>query len=234
MKNLPKTEGIYLPRLELFILDYDQTVVENFIDFYEAYCEALSTYGEGCLPYEDFIVLMRENKLQDKIPREGDQVKFWTTFRRLYRSRHSFPQRGLRELLLLLRIFNVKVVVVSGRETPSQLILWDLRRHGLDEFIDDVLTISDLVMIGGSEEFLFDKSSLIEYAMKKHGVTGVVLCVGDYVTDYYSCGKIGGLFIGLNTMPERNNSLKEAGVSLLAKDFYEVLWHISELGFLRG
>lgn len=222
-----------MPVSKLLVLDYDQTMVENTFDLYEAYCEALRQYNSNCISYGDFIEILRGNRLDKAIPIDVDLVEFFREFRRHYKSRHSYPQKGLRELLIILKILDFKVIVVSGRETSSQYIIWDLRRHGLDEYVDDVLTIHDLHLINGKEEFLFDKSGLIEYAMRKHGVIGVAICIGDYVTDFYSCKKINGVFIGLNSIPERNEYLRDIGAEFLAGDFSEVFYLLSELGLFN-
>ncbi|MEM0001772.1 MAG: HAD hydrolase-like protein [Desulfurococcaceae archaeon] len=233
MKNLPKPEGKKVARLELIILDYDQTTVENIIDFYEAYCQALRIHGSNCVSTQEFLTLLRENRLGDRIPMEVDPTEFWKTFRRVYVSRHSKPLRGLREFLITLKRLNVKIVVISGRETSPRYILWDLRNHGLDRYIDDVLTFQDMQVYGFKEEFLFDKSDLIRYVKKKHGVSREIVCIGDYIADYYSCVKSGGIFIGINTFPERNRDLEKAGVKMLARDFYDVLVIMYEEGLLR-
>ncbi len=222
-----------MKRLELVLLDYDQTLVDNTVDFYEAYCGALLHFGSKCISYDEFQELLVTNNLQSKIPRGVDPEEFFRVFRRLYISRHSIPQPGLREFLVTMKKLNIKTIVVSGRETHAWYITWDLARHGFLDYIDDVLTINDLVYLGQREKFLFDKTPLYEYAMKKHGVTGLTICIGDYVTDYYSCKSINGVFIGLNKHPERNHFLIKEGVKMTARDFYEVLTLISDAGLLR-
>jgi phosphoglycolate phosphatase len=121
-------------------------------------------------------------------------------------------------------------VIISGRETSKRYVLFDLERHGLVDYVDDVLTFEDLVLLGFKESFLFDKSQLINYAKQKYGVAGEVICIGDYITDYLSCIKAGGIFIGVNKYVERNRYLERAGVKFLAKDFYEVALIVSSLG----
>jgi phosphoglycolate phosphatase len=219
-------------KLRVIVLDYDQTLVDNTVDFYEAYCGAMRYYGTSCLLFNDFLKLLRTNNLDRAIPRGVSPEEFFRVFRGLYLSRHSSLQPGVREFLVLVKAFNVKIIVVSGRETPSWYIVWDLNRHGLMEFIDDVLTLNDRTRLGLEENFLFDKSGLIKYALGKHGVSGGVVCIGDYVTDYYSCKSIGGVFIGLNKYSERNSELEKAGVKMLARDFHEVLVLLSQNGFL--
>lgn len=215
------------------VLDYDETIVENTPDFYEAYCEALRVHGGMCPNFEDFENLFDRNALHEKIPSGVSVEDFWKTFRRLYLSKHSRLKRGIREFLQIVKLLGVKVVVVSGREVHGFEIIRDLRKQGIDELIDDVLTIWDLNVLMGKEEFLFDKSYLISYAKIKHGVQGVIVCIGDYVTDYYSCLKSGGIFIGINSSRNRGLFLKKAGVEVVVSDFIEAFIALSEMGLLR-
>lgn len=216
----------------MVVLDYDESTVENTFDFYEAYCQALKTYGVACPSYEEFIDLLSGNALHEKIPGTTTQEEFWKLFRRIYPSRHSWVKRGLKEFLIALNSFSVKVVVISGRETPSQVIWQDIRKHGLEDYISNVYTLFDLAVMGGNEEFLFDKSYLIKLAKRKYGKGKVHVCIGDYVTDYYSCARTGGIFIGVNSIPARNGVLRKVGVQFVATDFFEVLLILSKIGLL--
>lgn len=224
-----------MPRLKLIILDYDETLVENPFDFYEAYCQTLRIHGSTCPSYDEFMLLLRYNQLSDRIPGEVDQESFWRVFRKLYRSKHSTLRKGLREFLVIMRNFNVRLVVVSGREAPIWDIQRDLINHGVAEYIDEVLTLYNMEIMGFQEEFLFDKSCLIEYAKRKYGIyeDQAVICIGDYITDYFSCKKAGGIFIGINTYPERNSELKKHGVEYTARDFYDVLLIMHDLGLFK-
>lgn len=217
----------------MVVLDYDETVVENIPDFYEAYCEALKIYGVKCPSFSEFEYLFDRNSLHERIPGGIRNEDFWRTFRKLYFSRHSRLKRGIREFLQRVKLFGVKVVIVSGREVHSYEIARDLRMRGLDEYVDDVFTIWDLQVLMGEEEFLFDKSYLIRYAKSKHAVYGDLVCIGDYVTDYYSCLKCGGFFIGMNSSKNRGLLLKKAGVEIVVSDFMEALVVLSDMGFLR-
>jgi phosphoglycolate phosphatase len=219
-----------MPRLFMVVLDYDQTIVDNTPDFYEAFCAALRHYNHPCIPFDEFTSLLVSNNLQHAIPEGVSPEEFFKVFRRSYVSRHSWPRPGVKEFLALLKTFNVKVVIISGRETSKRYVLFDLERHGLVDYVDDVLTLEDLILLGFKESFLFDKSQLISYAKQKYGVAGEVICIGDYITDYLSCIKVGGIFIGINKYVERNRYLERAGVKFLAKDFYEAALIVSSLG----
>jgi len=218
-------------KIKMLILDYDLSSVINDIDFYEAFCSALREVGRSCLSFNEFSTLLESDLLREYVSRYTSEDAFWRKFRQLYISRHSYPRRGLRELLIQMKRFSIKIVVLSGRETHPEYIWWDLRRHGLDELVDDIVTMYDLNTLFLQEEFLFDKSPLIEYVKRKHGVLEGFVCIGDYVSDYYSCMKSGGVFIGIGSVV-RTSVLKKAGVQFTAEDFYEVLLKLRELGLL--
>lgn len=234
MKSLPMadTGEVLMPsRFKMVVLDYDLSSVINDVDFYEAFCEALREINNNPTSFNEFSEMLETNYIREFVRQNTNEELFWRRFRQLYISRHSLPRRGLREFLLLVKSRDIKVVVISGRETHSKYIWWDLRRHGLDDFIDDVITMYESTILQLREEFLFDKSSLIEYAKRKHGVAGGFVCIGDYIADYYSCIKAGGVFIGIGS-DTRTSILKKAGVQHTAKDFYEVIIRLSEIGFL--
>jgi len=216
----------------MVVLDYDLSSVVNDVDFYEAFCKALREIRKECISFNEFSQLLESDLLKEHISQLTCEEVFWRRFRQLYFSRHSFPRRGLREFLVLMKNLNVKVVVISGRETHSDYIWWDLRRHGLDELVDDVVTMHDLNTLFLREEFPFDKSPLINYVKRKHGVLEKFACIGDYVADYYSCVKSGGVFIGIGSAV-RLGVLKKAGVQFTAMDFYEVLLRLRELRLLE-
>ncbi|MEM0198967.1 MAG: haloacid dehalogenase-like hydrolase [Desulfurococcaceae archaeon] len=221
-----------MPKLGLIVLDLDETTLENIFDFYEAYCTALRIHNEDCPGFDEFMVMFNENKLHEKIPSHVNHVDFWRTFRKLYASKHSWLKKGLREFLYYVKNLGVRIVIISGRESPSYGIWFDLRKHGIDEYVDELYTMWDLEILRGYEEFLFDKSYLVNHARRRLGVQGETVCIGDYVTDYYSCVKAGGIFIGINSEESRNTALKKAGVKYVARDFTDVLVILSELGLL--
>ncbi|MEM1628398.1 MAG: HAD hydrolase-like protein [Desulfurococcaceae archaeon] len=217
-------------RIEMIILDYDLTIVNNYVDFYETYCNALRYYGVDPPSFDEFVKMIENNTLSSKIPRNIDEQEFWKYFRKIYISRHSWLRRGFIEFALLLRNMGAKFIVISGRETSPEYIWLDLRRLGIDHLIDDVITMSMLQEINGHEDFPFDKSSLIEYAMQKHGIImNNIICIGDYITDYYSCVKKGLIFIGINDIEKRNQVLRESGVKIISRDFMELLPIILDL-----
>uniref|UniRef100_A0A7C2FFF8 HAD family hydrolase n=1 Tax=Thermosphaera aggregans TaxID=54254 RepID=A0A7C2FFF8_9CREN len=217
--------------VKLVIFDYDLTFVDNYVDFYEAYSHALKIYG--CKPpsFDKFMEMLEHDELEDSVPAGINKNDFWRLFRRVYVSRHGFLKKGCKEALNTLKSkYHVKTAIISGRETSSEYIWMELRRLGVDEFIDEVYTLQDLVYLNGVEESLFDKSWLLNYVMRKHGVLPCqTVFLGDYITDYLSALKSNVYFIGVNQSEVRGGLMVKKGVGLVARDFYDVLLHISSL-----
>ncbi|MEM4833797.1 MAG: HAD hydrolase-like protein [Thermosphaera sp.] len=221
--------------LRLVLFDYDLTFVDNYIDFYEAYTQTLKLYGLPPLGFNDFVAMLENDTLEDSIPKSIPKTDFWRTFRKLYVSRHGVLKRGCRELLLFLKtFFNAKVVIISGRESSPHYIWMELRRLGVDEYVDEVYTMHDLEVLNGVEESLFDKTWLIKYVIRKYGVEPCeTVFLGDYITDYYSATKSGVFFIGVNQSESRRKLMMRKGVRLQAKDLLEAFSYITSLPFLK-
>ncbi|ADV64566.1 HAD family hydrolase [Desulfurococcus mucosus] len=217
-------------RIRLVVMDYDLSMVYNLSDFYEAYSGALKSYGGGFISFDEFLNLLNEDRLSERIPGGVREEEFWLLFRRIYVSRHPIPMDGVVDLLRLLKSLPVKIAVVSGRETSGEYIWRDLRMLGLDEYVDEVYTVSDLQRLNGLEEYLFDKSWIISYILRKHGVAPCnALCIGDFTTDLLSCRKLGIPFIGVNKDEYRGMLLKKRGAAIVVKNLFEVVQWIPEL-----
>jgi len=220
-----------LTRVRLVILDYDLTLVNNVIDFYLAFTESLKKHFQREMSFSEFYDLLVSDKIVDEVPTTGIGYKVWVDMRRLIcKSRYiSSLAPGLKFFLEITSSTGVEHVIVSGKECHSEYIWRELRRAGIDNFINGVYTFFDLAVLGGYEEELFDKSWLIKYAVKKHGKrVEEAVYIGDYKTDYYSSVKAGVRFIGLAFIERRAELLRDIGVGCIARDFYEALICLTE------
>ncbi len=209
------------------MLDYDLTLVNSIYDFYEAINEAIKHYGGSPVDYGTFYRLLEEHLLDTLIPPGASKDAFWKYFRRVYRSMTGIPVRGAYRFLHYASLMGIGRVIVSGRECHPGHIWLELRRHGLDEYIDEVYTMYDLEVIGGVEEELFDKAWLIKLIMKKWGIApweGVY--IGDYRQDYISSVKTGVEFIGVAFSDKRARCLREIGAERVAMDLEGALYHL--------
>lgn len=216
----------------LIILDYDLTLVDNIYDFYLSVASVFRERTGLYLDYNKFYSLFLDDKLYSFITYElGFKEDFWRDMRKLICKSHSLkPAEGLYDFLLFTKNMGLKVAVVTGRECYSDQIRLDLEKIQLSEYIDGVYTMFDLYINGGTEDFLFDKSWLIKFVCKKHGVEPPeAIYVGDYKLDYQSCLKAGCRFLGLTWIPERAKLLKNNGVSRVANNFREAILHVADM-----
>lgn len=204
-------------------MDYDLTLLNNYVDFYDAFSDSLREFGLPPLSFEEFMELLEGNALGKLIP-GGIEESFWKHFRRIYPSHCLCVREGALELLSTLKSHNWINVVITGREKHRKAVEMELEMAGLREFVDDVYTILDAHLLGLGEEQLFDKSSLIGFALRKHGVDPRdAICIGDFVTDLISCSKHGVKFIGINDSEARNEALRKLGAAYLVKNLREAL-----------
>lgn len=207
------------------VFDYDLTLLNNKLDFYTAFVETLSHYGGDVPNYSTFIELLNRNMLDKVIPPHVDASEFWRMFRKVYRNRYPSLRTGADRCLHILKSFGIITVVVTGREIHRQHIIADLDMLGVRDYIDAVYTLADLEFFNEREEFLFDKSALITRAIRGFGLHPEMgVCIGDFLTDLYSCEKAGLKFIGLNDDEERNVMLKKAGAKYVVDNLLDATY----------
>ena len=222
--------GVHIMAKRLMLLDYDLTIMDNMIDFYEAFTESMKKYGYGTIGYDEFVQCVANDNLHSLIPPEKDSKDFWKYFRRIYPSKSGYPVKGIHRFLNILKSLQVPIVIISGREAHPLLLWLELARHGLDEYIDEIYTMFDLMIRGGTEEELFDKSWLIRHAVSKYGIEPrCAVYIGDYKQDYISSTKAGVRFIGITRFKERAESLRMLGADIIVSDYDELLCYFDKL-----
>ncbi len=207
------------------MLDYDLTLMDNLIDFFDALNKALLRYAGKTITFDEFYSRFLNNRFVDISPENVAPEIFWRYFRMVYETRYGRPLKGAEEFLFRTKIQGLRNIIVSGRECHSKRIWLELERFGLAEFIDEVYTLYDLSLLGGIEEELFDKTWLIKYILAKYGASGnEAVFLGDYSQDYLSSIKAGVRFIGVSSYPERKKYLRELGVKHIAEDLLEAYY----------
>ncbi len=224
---------MYWPKL--VFIDYDLTLMDSLLDFYEAVNKAREFYGSKPYSFDEFFKLFVSDRISyEAVPEGVSERDFWRYFRRVYTTRHGRPMDGALYFLTVLYSINTLNIVVTGREIPSTIIWDELRRFGLDWAIDEVYTIYDISVLGGEEEILFDKSWILKHVLEKHGIDPLdAVSIGDYKTDVLSSAKVGVPFIGLSPYNERKKSLIENGACKVVSNLYEVLMAIYDI-FYEG
>ncbi|MCD6196267.1 MAG: HAD hydrolase-like protein [Staphylothermus sp.] len=217
-------------RIRIVLLDYDLTLVSNILDFYDAYNEALKNFLGKTVSFNKFYDLLINYRLDYFLGKDIDKEAFWRFFRKNYRSMYGYPVDGAYYFLYWVKNMNMKSVIISGRECHPDVLYYELRRFGLDEYIDEIYTLFNLYVVGGVEEELFDKTWLIRYVLKKHGIDpSEAVYIGDYRLDYISSKKAGVEFIGVAFDPERKECLYRVGAKYVGENLYDALYYLLEI-----
>lgn len=218
-------------RLKIVILDYDMTLIDTLIDFYEALNRTLEHYGLEKISYSEFLKLFKEDRLGlELVPDYIDPRDFWRYFRRVYESRYARPSKGAEYFLYMMKLYGARNIIVTGREVPSVKIWWEVRKFNLHRYIDEIYTMYDLHLMGGIERELFDKSWLLIWILRRHGASPEeAVMLGDYWIDALSSRNAGIAFIGVTEYDERARDLYMNGAEVVVKNLYEAVEAVHDL-----
>ncbi len=235
MRYLPKPDQllrliVLTYRIKMVLLDYDLTLMSNMLDFYDAYIVALKKFLGKTVSFNEFYNMLVNHTLDEFLGNNINKEAFWRFQRKNIRSMYGYPVDGAHYFLYWVKNMNMKTVIISGRECHPDILYYELRRFGLDEYIDEIYTLFDLYVIGGVEEELFDKTWLIRYVLKKHGIDpSEAVYIGDYRLDYISSKKAGVEFIGVAFDPERKECLRRIGAKYVGENLYDALYYLIEI-----
>ncbi len=235
MRYLPKPDQllglvVLTYRIKMVLLDYDLTLMSNLLDFYDAYIVALKKFLGKTVSFTKFYEMLVNHTLDEFLGEGIDREAFWRFQRKNIRSMYGYPVEGACYFLYWVKNMNMKTVIISGRECHPDVLYYELRRFGLDEYIDEIYTLFNLYVIGGVEEELFDKTWLIRYVLKKHGIDpSQAVYIGDYRLDYISSKKAGVEFIGVAFDPERKECLHRLGAKYVGENLYDALYYLIEI-----
>lgn len=220
-----------MAKIKLVILDYDMTLVDSLLDFFDAINNARKYFGYPPISFKEFIDSFINDTVKDiAIPRDVDEDFFWKIFRRVYETRYGYPVKGASYFLYMLRNYGSRIVVITGREVPEEKIWCELRRFNLHWSIDEVYTLYTLELLGGKEEYLFDKTWLIRYVINKYSVEPCeAVMLGDYWIDAICSRRAGVPFIGVAIPPCRKNLLTSKGVRYIVYNLYDALQVLKEI-----
>lgn len=214
-------------KIRAVLLDYDLTLMDNLLDFYDAYNEALRKYTGRMIKFNKFFKLLITHSLHTLLPPNIDQISFWRYFRQVYRTKYGRPMEGAYYFLYWVKALGLKTIIVSGRECHETSIWEELKRFGLDEYIDGVFTLFNATVLGGIEEELFDKAWLINYVLRSYGLhKDEVIYIGDYRQDLLSSRKAGVKFIGIAINEERKRCLHDLGAEYVGSNLYDVTYYL--------
>lgn len=209
--------------LRAVIFDLDQTLINTLNRFYRIFNLILSEFGGDELDWDIFIKHYADDTLNGFIP-DGVSVEvFWRTF--LYRYNDieledEAPIPGAMEVLIKLKELNFRVAVVTGRAVDEDCVWRELRRHGMADYVDCVVTSKDHDYVE-----LFSKDEILRKAASCLGVPmGECIVVGDYWPDIKSGRAVNAkMVVGVLTGLMTEDQLIEYGADLVIDSVAELL-----------
>ena len=197
--------------LKLAIFDLDQTLLNTLARFHKIFNLMLQRFGCKTVDWNDFVKKYHEDTLDDFVC--VDRKTFWNEFLKHYNDitcEKDRPIDGALETLRSLKKHGVKIVVTTGRMVPAEEIWEELRRFGMDKYVDFVITRVDHYGDGRR------RVEMIESAMKKFGAKpDETIFVGDYWPDMQSGRQMGVLTIGVLTGHENEEKLRINGADIV-------------------
>ena len=200
--------------LRLVIFDLDQTLLNTLTRFYKIFNLILEKFGCKTIKWNIFIKNYHNDTLNDFIC--INRKNFWNEFLRHYSDiicEKDRPIPGSLKTLRSLKDHGVKIVVTTGRMAPNNEIWKELKRYGMDKYVDHVITRFDHYGDGRK------RTEMIKSAMQRFGAKPQeTIFVGDYWPDMQSGKEAGVLTIGVLTGHENRERLKKNGADIVIEN----------------
>ncbi len=208
--------------LKLVIFDLDQTLINTLPRFYRIFNLALEHFGGKKIDWNTFMKDYEEDTLNRHVPVEPKE--FWDYFLSHYNDIMCEKDRliyGAEDVLKFLKEKGINVVITTGRMVPPREVWDELRRFGIDKYVDFVYTRLDGYGDGRR------RTELIREAMKKFNASkDETMLVADYWPDMQSGREVGIFTIGVLTGFESEEKLRKNGADVVipsVKDLIDVI-----------
>jgi phosphoglycolate phosphatase len=193
--------------LKLVIFDLDQTLIDTLPRFHRVFNMALEHFGAESIDWNLFIRDYAYDILNRHLPVEPKE--FWDYFLSHYNDVECEKDKlidGAVDVLKYLKEKGINVVITTGRMVPSDEVWEELRRFGIDEYVDYVYTRLDGYGDGRR------RTELIREAMRRFNANkDETILVADYWPDMQSGRDVGIYTIGVLTGLESEGKLRENG-----------------------
>ena len=204
--------------LKLAIFDLDQTLVNTLPRFFRIFNSSLEHFGGKPVDWDTFIRDYAEDVLNRHVPVEPKE--FWDYFLSHYNDLECREDRvieGARDVLKFLKDRGIRVVITTGRMVPPEKVWEELRRFGLDAFVDEVYT--RLTNYGDGRR----RTEMIRKAMEKFRASPEeTVLVADYWPDMQSGRETGVFTVGVLTGLESEEKLRENGANVVVRSVKEL------------
>ncbi len=205
--------------LKLVIFDLDQTLLNTLPRFHKIFNMSLKHFNCNEVNWDIFIVNYKDDTL-NKFVCVG-RKKFWDYFLEHYNDvicPRDSPIEGSVETLKFLKERKIKIVIITGRMVSREDVWDELRRFGMDKYIDFVYTRKDNYEDGRK------RTELIKEAMKRYNVKKEeTIFVGDYWPDMQSGREAGVFTVGVLTGHENEEKLKKYGANIVVNSVKDLI-----------
>jgi len=210
--------------VKLVIFDLDQTLINTLPRFYRIFNQSLEKFRCEPVEWDVFVRKYHEDTLNNFVC--VDVKTFWDYFLRHYNDIPCEEDKlidGALETLKRLKDKGIKVVITTGRIIPREKIWEELRKYGIDIYVDEVFTRYDYYGDGKR------RNEMLLHAMEEfHAKPKETIFVGDYWPDMVS-GKEAGVFtVGVLTGHENEEKLKKYGADVVIESVAELFNVIDE------
>ncbi len=208
--------------LKLVIFDLDQTLINTLPRFYRIFNLTLEHFGGKKIDWNTFMKDYEEDTLNRHVP--VGPKEFWDYFLSHYNDIMCEKDRlidGAKDVLKFLKDRDINVVITTGRMVPAEKVWDELRRFGINKYVDFVYTRLDGYGDGRR------RTELIREAMKKFNASkDETILVADYWPDMQSGREVGIFTVGVLTGLESEGKLRENGADVVipsVKDLIDVI-----------
>ena len=208
--------------LKLVIFDLDQTLINTLPRFHRIFNLALEHFGAEPIDWDSFVRDYAYDILNRHLPVEPKD--FWDYFLSHYNDIECEKDKlidGSKDVLKFLKERDINIVITTGRMVPVEKVWDELRRFGIDKYVDFVYTRLDGYGDGRR------RTELIREAMKRFKTSkDETILVADYWPDMQSGREVGIFTIGVLTGLESEGKLMENGADIVipsVKDLINVI-----------
>jgi len=219
--------------IKLVIFDLDMTLIDTLKRFHRMFNIALKNFGAREVEWRDFIKDYKKMMslggfslkgiflLLKYYPAKIHKHEFWLYFRKLWNLKGMDEEdrliEGAKETLMFLKERGIKVGIITGRITKPENIKEELKKFGIEKYVDFIYTFSENFEKGGK------RSTLIKKAMEEYGVRPEeTICVGDQIPDMRSGEEAGVITVGVLTGLVDEGILKKNGASIVIRSVKEL------------
>jgi phosphoglycolate phosphatase-like HAD superfamily hydrolase len=213
------------------IFDLDGTLVDTTKRFHITLNEVLKKRGIKTLEFQEFLDHYIADTLDDAIvspqaeKREEKLHEIWMEFLRKYRTvdvPEDRPIEGAKEALKDVSDAGVPIAVITSCIAPGAQIEEELSRYGMLEFVDAIVTGSDV-----AEEldkgYHFSKKEIFMRAAYELGIDiRDCVVVGDYWNDIKDARELGAKTVAVLTGLMRKNFLQKFGPDAVIESVREL------------